>query len=202
MGVIQPLKLRPFIPYLLITLLSLIIFSSLQQVMTLRLQDSFLLDLDSAMRFSGGIMMITMVMMIIFQGAVLRMLAWPAQQLLGLGSMIILCAMIAASLASSLWQLFFAMMLFGSGVGLLLPANLALLSLQANKNQQAHVAGVNGVLQGLGLSIGPLAGAYLHQVSFIAPFVLAAFMAFIIVLIAFSSAIYSMVIIDMDFEHI
>ena len=77
-------------------------------------------------------MMITMVMMIIFQGVVLKILAWPAQQLLGLGSIIILCAMIAASLASSPWQLFLAMMLFGSGTGLLLPANLTLLSLQAN----------------------------------------------------------------------
>jgi DHA1 family tetracycline resistance protein-like MFS transporter len=197
--VIKPLNLRPFIPYLLITLLSLVIFSILQQVMTLRLQDSFLLDLDSAMRFSGGVMMMTMVVMIIFQGVVLRMLVWPAQQLLILGAMISLCAMIAASLASSPWHLFLAMMMFGAGTGLLLPANLTLLSLQANNNQQAHIAGVNGIFQGIGLSIGPLVGAYLHQISFMAPFVLAAFMAVIILLIAFLCSVYSKVAMQMDF---
>jgi DHA1 family tetracycline resistance protein-like MFS transporter len=198
-GVIKPLNLRPFIPYLLITLLSLVIFSILQQVMTLRLQDSFLLDLDSAMRFSGGVMMMTMVVMIVFQGVVLRMLLWPAQQLLILGAMISLCAMIAASLASSPWHLFLAMMMFGAGTGLLLPANLTLLSLQANNNQQAHIAGVNGIFQGIGLSIGPLVGAYLHQISFMAPFVLAAFMAVIILLIAFLCSVYSKVAMQMDF---
>ena len=107
--------------------------------------------------------------------------------------------MIAASLASSPWQLFLAMMLFGSGTGLLLPANLALLSLQANKNQQAHIAGVNGVLQGIGLSLGPVAGVTLHQVSFIAPFVLATFMAVIILLIALFSSVYSTIMLEMDF---
>lgn len=202
MVVLQPINLRPFIPYLLITLMSLIIFSILQQIMTLRLQDGFLLDLDSAMRFSGGIMMATMVMMIIFQGFVLRWLSWPAQHLLGLGSIIILCAMIAASIASNPLQLLLAMILFGCGTGLLLPANLTLLSLRANKNQQAHIAGVNGVLQGIGLSIGPVAGATLHQVSFIAPFVLATFMAVIILLIAFCSSVYSIIMMEMDFEHI
>ena len=51
-----------------------------------------------------------------------------------------------------------AMILVGASVGLLLPGNLAAMSLATGAKAQGKVAGINAVAMGVGLVIGPIAG--------------------------------------------
>ncbi len=70
-------------------------------------------------------------------------------------------------------------------LGLMLPGNLASLSLRAGPHAQGKAAGFNVVGQGLGFAIGPLTGAALRQLSPRMPFLAAA----VLLACAFSLAI-------------
>ncbi len=170
----SPLPYKKLWPFLAVTLLGLTVYSLLQQVTAWRLQDSFGFSSDQSIRFSGAMMMVTMAVMIITQGLVVRQLSWTPKKLIRIGASIALLAMLLATLTSKIPLLMFAMAGLGAGLGLLLPGNLAALSLRVGKNEQARVAGINGMSQGLGLALGPALGASLHQLSPQLPYALAA----------------------------
>lgn len=150
-------------PCLAMTLLGLTIYSLLQQVTALRMQDAFGLSLQDSIARAGMTMMLTMAAMIAIQGLVVRRLRWPPRTLLLAGVGIGVAALAVAMLAPSVSWLIAGTVGLGAGLGLLLPGNLAVLSLRAGAGHQGRAAGVNGLAQGLGMAIGPLAGAALHQ---------------------------------------
>lgn len=160
-------------PFLLVTLLAITAYGLLQQVMALRLQDAWGFSTQEATSAAGGIMMATSFIMILVQGIGLRLLRWAPAQLLRSGALLAMLALALATLARGRWELLAAMGLFGAGIGLMLPGNLASLSLRAGPRAQGRVAGLNAVGQGIGLSLGPILGASLHQMSPTVPFLAA-----------------------------
>ncbi len=161
----QRVRLVALWPFLLVTFLAITAYGVLQQVTALRLQDAWGLSPEAATSGAGGIMMTTALVMIAVQGLVLRILPWPPQRLLRTGAVVATLALVLATLARDRWELMGAMALFGGAIGAMLPGNLACLSLKAGPHAQGRVAGLNAMGQGLGMSLGPLLGASLHQVS-------------------------------------
>lgn len=169
----ERLHLGALWPFLLITLLAITAYGLLQQVAALRMADEWGMDTQQATSTAGAVMMVTSLAMILCQGIVLRFLRWPPSRLLLVGAGLATVGLLAAVLVRSPTELFYAMALFGAAVGLMLPGNLASLSLRAGVDAQGKAAGVNAMGQGLGMSLGPILGAGLHQLSPLAPFTMA-----------------------------
>ena len=160
-------------PCLLVTLLGLSVYSLLQQVTALRLQDAFGLTQEASLARAGMTMMLTMAAMVVTQGLVVRKLRWLPARLLVAGAGVALLGIAAATLADTIAWFVAATVVLGIGLGLMLPGNLASLSFRAGPAHQGRAAGFNGLVQGLALGIGPMAGATLHQLSATAPYLFA-----------------------------
>lgn len=173
MTVAAPLPLGRIWPFVAITLIAFSAYSIVQQVMALRLQDAFGFSSEDSIAKAGGGLLVTALAMVIVQGVVLRLLAWRPERLLVTGAIVGAGAMLLCGLARSYEEILVVLVAFGGALGLLLPGNLAALSLRAGRYAQGKAAGVNMMGQGLGLAIGPLAGASFHQISPLAPFVAA-----------------------------
>ena len=169
-----PIALKNIAPFLITTLLCLLMYSLIQQVTVLRLQDDFGLNHDASIKFSGGVMMLSMVAMIFSQLVLVAKLKRPPIYFALGGGGLAACAMGAAAWASNPQLLLLSMVILGLGLGVLLPGNLALLSLSVSKANQAKAAGLNGFSKGLGMAVGPIIGASLHAVSVQAPYILGA----------------------------
>lgn len=157
-------------PMLLITFSALLIYGALQQVLGLRLQDQFGFSLDNALRGTGGAMMASMAAMAVTQGLIIRFLRWSPERLLASGCLALFGALALAAYATTYPTLFASMVLLGFGMGLMFPGNLALISLSVDGHAQGKAAGVNSLLKGLGMGLGPLLGAFLHSQSVMTPF--------------------------------
>lgn len=167
------LPLKAVLPYLLTTLLGLSMYSALQQITSWRLQDGFAMASHQSVQFTGAIMMATMIAMIVTQGGLVVRLKWSAQKLRLTGLCLIALALLVATVVITPFMLLAVMMMLGLGLGMLLPGNLALLSLAAGNNQQGKIAGINGMCQGAGLALGPVSGSLLYNIDMRLPYLLA-----------------------------
>ena len=170
--------------FLLITFLGLTVFSALQHVLALTLQDRFQLPSDQAIKTTGLTMMLTMSGMLLTQALLLRFIPLSPLKLILTGAIMCALALFSAAFAQTTFSLTLAFCLTGVGLGILLPGNLAALSISVDDKTQGAVAGVNGIGQGIGLATGPLLGVLLHQVSFAAPYLMCALAMFMLVLFA------------------
>jgi MFS transporter, DHA1 family, tetracycline resistance protein len=160
-------------PLLLITVVSISAYSILQQVTALRLQDALGFTVEESISRGGAALMATAVAMIAVQACAVHLLRWEPARLLGVGAALAVFSMLICSLVNSYVEIFLTLVLLGIGLGLMLPGNLASLSLRTGTGAQGKAAGINVVAQGLGQAIGPLAGATLHRISPQVPFVAA-----------------------------
>lgn len=118
--------------------------------------------------------MATALMMGLVQSLALRYLRWTPERLLTWGGVLAAIAMLLCSFARDYAEITSSLILFGCGLGLMLPGNLASISLRVSEHAQGKIAGVNVIAQGLGFVIGPMAAVSLHQISFTLPFFVAA----------------------------
>lgn len=167
------LPLARIAPLLLITVASISAYSILQQVTALRLQDALGFTVEESISRGGAALMATATAMIAVQLFVVRLLRWEPVRLLGVGAAIAALSLLICSLVDSYAAIFGTLVMLGIGLGLMLPGNLAFLSLSTGPGAQGKAAGVNVVAQGLGQAIGPLAGAALHRISPQIPFLTA-----------------------------
>jgi DHA1 family tetracycline resistance protein-like MFS transporter len=157
-------------PFLAITLLGVTAYGILQQVTALRLQDALGFSSQDSITRAGAALMATALAMVVVQGIALRVVAWAPERLLNVGAVTAAFAMTVATLAQSYAEIFGALVIFGAAIGLMLPGNLAALSLRVSVDAQGKAAGINVIGQGMGQALGPLLGASLHQLSPLAPF--------------------------------
>lgn len=160
-------------PLLLITVVSISAYSILQQVTALRLQDALGFTVEESISRGGAALMATAIAMIVVQTCAIRLFRWEPARLLGVGAVLAVVSMLICSMVNSYVEIFGTLVLLGIGLGLMLPGNLASLSLRTGAGAQGKAAGINVVAQGLGQAIGPLAGAALHRVSPQVPFMAA-----------------------------
>jgi MFS family permease len=62
------------------------------------------------------------------------------------------------------------MVVLGLSLGLVLPGNLATMSLATGAGAQGKVAGINTLALGIGLVIGPIAGTSIYRMGYSTPF--------------------------------
>lgn len=168
--------------FLLTTLAGLAVYSALQQVTSWRLQDDFTMTSDASVRFTGAIMMCTMLTMVVTQGLLVRGLKLSPQKLRMLGAVAITISLLFSALVPSAPLLLMSMCGVGFGLGMLLPGNLAMLSIAVSPLQQGQIAGLNGLCQGLGFALGPVAASVLYQSHISLPYLIAALVLGVIAL--------------------
>lgn len=156
-------------PSLIVTFLGVTVYGIMQHVTALRLEDGFALPRAQAISQAGGALMGAAAVMALVQTFGLRLLKLAPARLMLVGAIAAATAMKGVAAAGNTSVLVVALTIMGAALGLLLPGNLALLSLIAGPQAQGRVAGVNAVAQGLGMAAGPIVGAMLHRLSPVAP---------------------------------
>ena len=156
-------------PFLIVTVLGVTTYSLLQATTGLRLQDTLGLTPEAAVGRAGATLTATALTMVFAQGILVGRLGWPPHRLLAAGAALALVAMLGLVFAPNYPVFLAAMATLGLGLGLLLPGNLAALSLATGVGAQGKVAGINAIGQGLGLVLGPILGTALYQKTPVAP---------------------------------
>lgn len=157
-------------PFLLVTMLGMTAYGMIQPITSLRLIDQFGLDHAAAMGQAGALLTGTALAMLFSQSVLAVRLGWPPQRLLVVGAAIGIVGTLLLATAGNLWIMAIAMAIVGGAVGLLLPGNLAAMSLATGSHAQGKVAGLNAVAMGLGLVIGPMAGTAIYNSAPITPY--------------------------------
>lgn len=163
------IELRRIWPFLIVTVLGVTTYALLQATTGLRLQDTLGLTPEVAAGRAGATLTATALAMVFAQGFLVGRLGWAPRRLMGVGAAIALAAMLTMALVPGYPALLGALCALGLGLGLLLPGNLAALSLATGAGAQGKVAGINAIGQGLGMVLGPLVGTALYQRDPLAP---------------------------------
>lgn len=172
------INIKALTSMLLTTLGVIAIYSALQPLTAWRMQDDFALNTEEAIKFTAAIMMSSMASMIAIQSCIVPILKWHYARLRSFGYIISVIAMLCAALVNTPILLLMSMALFGIGVGLLIPGNLAAISINTASQHQARIAGVNGTFKGLGMATGPILGNALYAIDSTAFYWLSALMLF------------------------
>lgn len=171
-------------PFLLVTAFGVTTYSLMQTVTGLRLQDALGLAPQVAAGRAGAALTAAALATVAGQILLIGVLGWPPRRLLRVGAAAALAAMVALVFVESYAGIVVAMAAFGLSLGLLLPGNLAALSLGTGAGAQGKVAGVNAIGQGLGMVAGPIVGVALYRLSPSAPYIAAAVLLAVILLLA------------------
>ena len=160
-------------PFFLITVLGMTAYSLLQPITALRLLDQFGLDNSAAIGQAGAMLTATALAMLFSQSVLAVRLGWPPYRMLLVGSIAGLIGTVVLAIAHDPMLMVSGMVVVGASVGLLLPGNLAAMSLATGVKAQGKVAGINAVAMGVGLLIGPMAGTGIYHLSPLLPYWLA-----------------------------
>ncbi|MEM9123814.1 MAG: MFS transporter, partial [Pseudomonadota bacterium] len=163
-------ELMTLLPFLVITFLGVASFAALKQVTGLTLADRFGLSPPAALAQTGAVLTASALAMVFAQIVLLRLLRLRPWMVIAGGCVVALVGLGGAVLAQTPTHFAISMGLIGLSQGLILPSNLALLTLACNPDQQGVAAGINAISQGLGLIAGPIAGASLFTAAEVAPF--------------------------------
>ncbi len=175
-------------PFFVITMLGMTAYGMLQPILGLRLMDQFGLANAVAIGQAGAMLTGTAAAMLFSQSVLAVRLGWPPHRLLLVGGIAGLAATLVLALTTDYWLLLVAMILVGGSIGLLLPGNLAAMSLATGAKAQGKVAGINALAMGVGLVIGPTAGTAIyngaHPLPYWVAFVILAVLTAIVLLAA------------------
>lgn len=163
------LAIRRIAPGLAVTFIGVAIYAVMQHVTALRLEDGMGLPRPEAISKGGAALMGAAIVMALAQTLGIGRLKRPPRQLMLIGAVTGMLSLAGVTLAPSPAVLLVSLFVMGGALGILLPGNLALISIRAGTTAQGRAAGVNAVAQGLAMTAGPVAGAALHRLSPLAP---------------------------------
>ncbi len=172
-------------PFFTITALAMTANTIVQPVIGLRLMDQFGLPAAAAIGFAGATVTCTALAMMFSQAVLTAWLKWTPARMLRVGGLGAILGLSVLSLADNQMLIIGSMIVVGLSLGLVLPGNLAAMSLATGANAQGKVAGINTLALGVGLALGPIAGTAIYGISYTAPFWLAALLATGVAVIAF-----------------
>ncbi|HSB95096.1 MAG TPA: MFS transporter, partial [Spongiibacteraceae bacterium] len=113
--------------------------------------------------------------MVLTQLGLVQRLPWSPLQLLKLGLPVLVLGYALMAAATDITHLWGAMVCFGAGMGITVPAFNAGASLSVGPHEQGALAGLLGSAASLGYLFGPLLGGYLYGLAPALPFWVAAF---------------------------
>jgi DHA1 family tetracycline resistance protein-like MFS transporter len=175
-------------PYFTITALAMTANSIVQPVIGLRMMDQFGLEQTGAIGFAGAAVTCSGLAMMISQAIITPRLNWPPVRMLRVGGLCAALGLALLALADNQALIIVSMAIMGLSLGLVLPGNLAAMSLATGTGAQGKVAGVNTLALGVGLATGPIVGTALYRMSYGAPFWLAGALALLIAVLAVVAA--------------
>ena len=119
-------------PCFLITTLGVTCYTLLNHVTGLHLQDLFKLEAEQASKEAGKLLTFTAITMILMQAIILQKVKLPPVRFMQIGALFALFGFFSLSYFKDYQLIIIAMISLGGALGLVLPANLALLSLNSN----------------------------------------------------------------------
>lgn len=125
--------------------------------------DQLGLDPIAAARAASLALALTGIAMILAQ-LLVRRLGWAAPRLIRIGGLVSAAGFAGVALAMSVPLLAISFFVASLGMGWLFPAFATLATNAVEPHEQGGAAGSIGVMQGMGIVIGPLAGTLLHGV--------------------------------------
>ncbi len=146
--------------------------ATMQQATGFRVQDTQGLNAADTATFAGIALMVSSIMAVTMQAGLIQWLKWPPRRLLIVGSICVIGGGVILALTASYPLMVVGIGLLGAAFGMMNPAYTAALTLSVDVGQQGSIAGLNGTVQGLGFTIGPLIGGGLYQVFPILPFLM------------------------------
>jgi MFS family permease len=179
-------KLRYFDPrYARLTVIGLVTYMSLatmQQTLGFFVQDLLQVDPATSAQHFALAMMCSSIAMFLMQTVAAQRFGWSPLMMLKLGLPIALVAFLVIALASGMTQIYVAMTLFGTGMGLALPGFSAGASLSVTAAEQGGIAGITASVSAFGYLFGPLFGGLLYSWHHALPFWGAALALLVLVL--------------------
>ncbi|MSO66029.1 MAG: MFS transporter [Alphaproteobacteria bacterium] len=139
--------------------------AAIPQVTGFRVQDTQLLDAAATAQMAGFALAISAVGSVLVQAGLIQILRWSPRRLLLLGSTLGVAGGVVLTVTDSYAALLVGVALMGLAFGLINPGYTAGLTLSASATEQGTVAGLNGMVQGLGYVIGPMIGGGLYGVA-------------------------------------
>lgn len=145
--------------------------AAIQQATGFRVQDTQGLGPEETARMAGAALVGSAIAVVFAQAVLIQWLRWPPKRLLLVGGVIGVLGAVILTLSASYTLIVLGVTLMGLSFGFTNPAYTAGLTLNATASEQGSVAGLNGMVQGVGWVVGPLLSGGLYQVSPIAPFI-------------------------------
>ena len=172
----EPRKVSYFdprvLPFLLAGFVLFLSFSSLQSVFGFMIQDRLGLDATSTAGYTAGIMILTSVTMILFQGVIAPRMKLSARKMLRVGFALIVASFALFIAASTLPLIAAASILIAAGCGFAMPGYNAGPTMNVEPEEQGGLAGLIMSNNGLTYIIAPLLSTSLYGLNPLAPFAL------------------------------
>ncbi len=162
--------LRIYVPFLVVSIIVMCTMSALQQASGFYFQDTFRLDAQTTAQRVGVALMASAVASVCAQMFVVRRLGWAPGRLLRVGAPIAIVGVAILVTAHQYPMLVIAMAFFGLGQGMMMPGNIAALSMAAGAHEQGRAAGVNTSAQGFGFMLGPMIGSAFYTLHPLLPY--------------------------------
>jgi MFS family permease len=183
--VVRP-KLRYLDPryarLIVIGLVTYMCLATMQQTLGFFVQDLLQVDPATSAQHFALAMMCSSIAMFLMQTVAAQRFGWSPLMMLKLGLPVALVAFLVVASASAMLHIYVAMVLFGTGMGLALPAFSAGASLSVSAAEQGDVAGITASVAGFGYLFGPLFGGLLYAWHGALPFWGGALVLFVLVL--------------------
>lgn len=175
---------RRLLPLLSISTIMMMALPCMQMGASFYIQDLFDLSTSEAARYSGMALMASACMSVFSQVVIVRRFRVQPAQLLRYGLPICLLGVTFFMMSNSYPLLVASMGCFGLGMGMVMPGNVAALSMSVNDHQQGRIAGINTSANGLGFIFGPLLATGFYQFMPMLTFITAAVLLSIACIVA------------------
>ena len=154
---------RELIPFFVISAMLMTTLSCMQQATGFFMQDAFHLSMEATTQKVGIALMASALASVGSQLIFVQRLKWMPKTLMRIGSPLILFGVIGFISTDAFEVMVASMGCFGLGFGMMMPGNIASLSMTVAGHEQGRAAGLNTSAQGLGFIAGPLLGSGLYQ---------------------------------------
>jgi MFS family permease len=179
---------RELVPFFMISTMLMTTLSCMQQATGFYLQDTFDLSMEKTTQRVGVALMASALCSVSSQLIFVQRMRWMPKTLMRTGSPLILLGVLGFISTDNYMIMVAAMGCFGLGFGMMMPGNIASISMKVTGNQQGRVAGVNTSAQGMGFIIGPLIGSGLYQVHPHLPYLICALLASLAIAVVYRVA--------------
>ena len=127
-----------------------------------------------SVQYYATAMMASSVAMLVAQLLVVQRAALSSTQLMRIGLPFCAIGYAIVAATSNIPGMLAGMMVFGFGVGMVMPGFTATASYTVSPKEQGSLAGITGATAGMGFVVGPLMGGSLYNLSYDAPYIVAA----------------------------